>query len=111
MESKRSIAVVMLFMAAMFAIIVVIMFFVMYTSRLHWSHRYRCDLCHWGWCIAAAYCRTGRAANRRAQNCPILSADVIADGSTGGSAYCTTDNGTAIYGIGIGAGGKEQGDC
>jgi hypothetical protein len=57
------------------------------------------------------YPSTGTTTDRSAQDRTCLAAHLIPDCRTGCAAYRTTDHRTAIHGIGIHAGGKQQGDC
>lgn len=100
---------IVLVMTAMFAVVVVIALVVIFAHALHLNHLGRCCL-HGGGRRLAADSRTCRTADCSTQNRTVLAADVVADGGARRSAYRTADDSAAVNGIGIGAGGKEQGD-
>lgn len=101
----------MLVMAAMLSIVVVTMLLVIRAHRPHWNHRYWRCLHDGSGGVAAPHCSASCASDGCAQDRAVLAANVVTDGSAGRSADCAADDGTAVNGIGIHAGGKEQDDC
>ncbi|OGS82663.1 MAG: hypothetical protein A2061_09190 [Gallionellales bacterium GWA2_59_43] len=99
------IVVFILVMTTMLAVIVVIL-----VMRAHWNHCHRGCLSDGSGGVAATHSSASRTTDGSPQDCTVLPADVVTHGSTGSTADCATNDGTAVDGIGINASSKKEGN-